>query len=304
MSSVTRISDLSNGHTNISVKGIILEITETRTFNRNDGSQGQVANIALKDATGSIKIAFWDTKTELLEQYKAGETVTVTNLSANLKDEELELYSSEGTNIRLIEEKIDITTDATPISDTEIDDSVDLAGYVVETNDKRTFDRDNGSTGQVRNISIKDDTGEIRLALWGEKADKTFEPGDQIFVGSAEIQEGWKGGKEGSVGWQSSILITDRAQEIGGRNTGLSRFSEGKSEQDGSDQDSSDNSTTDESENTEYTGVVIEKGGPIKIKTKEGTETVSSSKDVTLGTEITVRGEKADDGTIEPKKII
>jgi len=55
-----------------------------------------------------------------------------------------------------------------------------IIGRVIELNEIRNFDRDNGDTGSVRNIEIADDTGSIRVVLWDNDAKKDLEMGQPL----------------------------------------------------------------------------------------------------------------------------
>jgi hypothetical protein len=59
----------------------------------------------------------------------------------------------------------------------------------------------------VRNVRLKDETGEIRVALWGDKADQNIELADEVVVTDAEIQEGFRDDVEASAGWRSTVSV-------------------------------------------------------------------------------------------------
>ncbi len=101
----------------------------------------------------------------------------------------------------------------TPISNVELDREFDLVGVICTINDLNEFTRSDGESGQVRNIRIQDRTGSLRLALWGEKADKTLNVGDTVHVTNVEIQDGYKDTFEGSVGWDSIIRVVTEADD-------------------------------------------------------------------------------------------
>jgi len=101
----------------------------------------------------------------------------------------------------------------TPISNVELDREFDLVGVICTINDLNEFTRSDGESGQVRNIRIQDRTGSLRLALWGEKADKKLNVGDTVHVTNVEIQDGYKDTFEGSVGWDSIIRVVTEADD-------------------------------------------------------------------------------------------
>lgn len=118
------------------------------------------------------------------------------------------LLRGERDTIRVPETKKAPNT--TPISEVRLDETYDLMGVVRDVGDINEFDRDNGETGQVRNVRIQDRTGDIRCALWGDHADVEMELGDYVHVLSAGIESGYQDKLEASVGYDSSIYVVEQ----------------------------------------------------------------------------------------------
>jgi replication factor A1 len=204
---------------------------------------------------------------------------------------------------------------------------------VRSTDPKRTFDRDDGSEGQVRNIRVQDETGDIRVALWGEKADLDIAPGDEVQLADLEIQDGWEDDIEGSAGWQSTVTVlgeadpsmgvsdagNDDENESGGSDgTGLDAFGGDEADADtGADADADAGAGTDggaavaaaesgdseaTGEHVEFTGTVVQAGDPIILDDGEETISVESTADVTLGQKVTARGQLRD-GTLDAEDV-
>lgn len=100
----------------------------------------------------------------------------------------------------------------TKLADVEYGMKTDIAGIVRSIDSKNTFDRDDGSEGQVRGIRIQDSTADIRCALWGDHADIDIEQGDPLLIRNAEIQDGWQDDIEASVGWQSEMEVLEELE--------------------------------------------------------------------------------------------
>ncbi|ELK52133.1 replication factor A, partial [Haloferax sp. BAB-2207] len=216
-----------------------------------------------------------------------------------------------------IDEDIEYVPETTDIGSLELGQTVDIAGGVIEADGKRTFDRDDGSEGQVRNIRVKDGTGDIRVALWGEKADADVDLADYVVITDAEIKEGWQEDLEASAGWRSSVAVMDEAPE-GAAGTdagdsgptppsdqGLGAFS-GDGSSGGSSGSSDDTSaanggsSSDASaaestgEAVEFTGTVVQAGTPVILDDGTQTKTVDTDADLGLGDEVTVSGTETD----------
>ena len=206
--------EVTAGASDVSILGRVLETSEPRTFDRDDG-EGKVANIAVGDETGWVRVALWDERADDVSSLTDGDVVRVRDGYARERDGGVEVnVGSRGTVERVEEDELDESVefhpDPTPVAELEIDETYDVAGVVTDTGETRTFDRDDGSQGKVRNVRLRDDTGEVRVALWGEKADLSFAPGDEVAILNMEAQEGWNDGVEGSVNWASTVYVRSK----------------------------------------------------------------------------------------------
>jgi replication factor A1 len=321
-----RVEDLSLGVSDVNLRGKVLGTDDVRTFDRDDGSEGKVANLKLGDPTGRIRVTLWDERTERAEELDPGVSVEVVDGYVRERDGSLELHVGNRGAVEEIDEDVSYEPETADIADLEMGDEVDIGGVVRSTDPKRTFDRDDGSEGQVRNVRVQDDTGDLRVALWGEKADVDVAPGDEIQLADVEIQDGWEDDIEGSAGWQSTVTVlgeadpsvgsdagdAGRSGDAGSDGTGLDAFGgdgDGGSADDSGSVDAgtadggSAATETDDGEFVEFTGTVVQAGDPIILDDGEETVSVaSSSADVTLGEKVTARGELRD-GTLDAEDV-
>ena len=312
LSDTYTVEDLSMGLSDVTLVGELLDVDDDyRTFDRDDGTEGRVANVAIGDETGRIRVTLWDEATDLLEELEAGEVVEVVDGYVRERDGDLELHVGSRGTIEEVDEDVAYVPDTADIADVEMGDTVDIGGAVIETDDKRTFDRDDGSQGQVRNVRVRDDSGDIRVALWGDKADRDIELADRVAFTDVEIQDGWQDELEASAGWQSTVSLLDGQADIDaggddGEKTppaadqgGLSAFGE-----DGGGADELREESDDaDGEEVEFTGTVVQSGSPVVIDSGEETRSVETGESVQLGEEITVRGVEHD-GRIDAEEIL
>jgi replication factor A1 len=335
-----RIEDLSLGLSDVNLRGRVLDTDAVRTFDRDDGSEGRVANLTLGDETGRVRVTLWDDRADRAEELGPGDAVEVVDGYTRERDGALELHVGDRGRVEGLDEEVAYEPTATPIGDLSVDDideTVDVAGVVRSADPKRTFDRDDGSEGQVRNVRLQDGTGDIRVALWGEKADADVGPGDELLVTDAEIQDGWQDDIEASAGWRSTLVPLDEGEaptaargdaDAGGSGggaggtgtdddsaeTGLDAFEDGETPARGGDDrpdegdagDATDAGTGTETgtgEETEFTGVVVQAGDPVILDDGERTVSVEAAGvDVELGEEITVRG-RLREGRLEADEV-
>jgi replication factor A1 len=298
-----RIEDLSLGLSDVNLRGRVLATDSVRTFDRDDGSEGRVANLTLGDETGRIRVTLWDERADRATELDAGTSVEVVDGYVRERDGDLELHVGSRGAIEGIDESIAYDPETTPISDLELGQTVDLAGGVIETDPKRTFDRDDGSEGQVRNVRLKDETGDIRVALWGEKADLDIDLADYVVVTDVEIQEGWQDDLEASAGWQSTVTVTDPPEDAAGIDAGggsggdggsggspgLGAFGDGDGGATGADADVTDDEPAD-GETVQFTGTVVQAGDPVVLDDGSETRSVETDAELRLGEEVTVSG--------------
>ncbi|MFT4946267.1 MAG: replication factor A1 [Natronomonas sp.] len=302
------IDSLTLGQSDVTVRGLVLGTESVRTFSRDDGSEGKVSNLTLGDETGRIRVTMWDDRADRAEQLDSGVAIEIVDGYVREREGDLELHVGDRGAIDEIDEEVTFKPDATPIEAAEIEQTIDIAGVVRSTDPKRTFDRDDGSEGQVRNVRVQDETGDIRVALWGEKADLDVGPGDELFVADVEIQDGWQDDLEASAGWGSTVVVLEGASidggdpvgasaesgaetgtvSDGGGSTGLDAFADG--EQPASESDGSDDAKATTGETTEFTGTVVQTGDPVVLDDGAETMKVETSEHLQLGEEVTARG--------------
>ncbi|WP_129114545.1 single-stranded DNA binding protein [Halegenticoccus tardaugens] len=328
---VYRVEDLSLGLSDVNLRGKVLDADAVRTFQRDDGSEGRVANLTLGDGTGRVRVTLWDDKADLATAFDPGDSVEVVDGYVRERDGDLELHVGSRGAVDEIDEEIEYVPDTADIDSLEIGQTVDIAGGVIETDPKRTFERKDGSEGQVRNVRVKDDTGEIRVALWGEKADADVELADHVVLTDVEIKDGWQEDLEASAGWRSTITVTGEsagpasdaadADAAGASSEGLGAFAGGGADaaegggtvesgataagaatDEATDAEPSSPSDAGDDDAIEFTGTVVQAGSPVVLDNGSETRSVDADADLRLGQEVTVRG-RLRDGRIEAEEI-
>jgi replication factor A1 len=207
----TPIADIKADMNNINISGRVLDISEVRTFEKKDGSAGRVGNILLGDSTGKIRLTVWDEKTDFLEEIDFDETVEVLNAYSreNTFSQQVELSLGARGIIQRSEKKVDYREKFTDIADIVPGESYSVQGKVSEIGELREFEKEDGTGNVVANLQIKDETGSIRLTLWGEQAyvieDLDIDSEIQIIDAYARI--GLNEEIELSVGNRSRVII-------------------------------------------------------------------------------------------------
>jgi replication factor A1 len=305
------VEDLSLGLSDVNLRGRVLDTDSVRTFDRDDGSEGRVSNLVLGDATGRVRVTMWDERADRATELSPGVSVEIVDGYVRERDGDIELHVGSRGRIDEIEADVEYVPETTPVAELEIGRTVDVAGGVIEADPKRTFDRDDGSEGQVRNVRLKDDSGDVRVALWGDKADADVDLGDYVVCTDVQVKEGWRDDLEASANWRSAVVVLDGPP--GGTSagdgpdgadveTGLGAFggedaAGGPSEAGtggGADATAGDGSASAAGATgsgvVEFTGTVVQEGDPAVLDDGTETRSVETSETLRLGEEVTVRG--------------
>jgi replication factor A1 len=68
------------------IEGVLVEIEPTRSFFRDDGSFGFVANIKIKDNEGIKPLVLWDNKVKEIQSFKSGDKISLNNIDVREKN--------------------------------------------------------------------------------------------------------------------------------------------------------------------------------------------------------------------------
>ncbi|WP_292374758.1 OB-fold nucleic acid binding domain-containing protein [Methanosarcina sp. UBA411] len=207
----TPVEDIGADMNNINVSGRILDIGEIRTFEKKDGSTGRVGNILLGDSTGKIRLTLWDEKTSFLDEIDFDETIEVLHAYSreNAFTQQVELNLGGRGIIQKSEKEIEYREKFTDIADIVPGESYSVQGKVSEIGELREFEREDGTENVVANLQLKDETGSIRLTLWGEQAYviEDLDIDSEIQIINAYAKYGLNEEIELSIGNRSRVII-------------------------------------------------------------------------------------------------
>jgi len=204
-----KISEIKPGMNNINIVGRVIDTGKMRTFARKDGTMGKVTGITIGDDTGKMRVSLWDGKAEA--PVKAGDTVEITNAYSreNTFSNQTELNLGSGGGIAKSSIAVDYSETITPIADIGINQAYSVAGHVSGIDEIREFERSDGTKSRVANIYVSDDTGRIRVVLWGEHAElvNELDIGSEIRIIDAYAKAGRNEEVELSAGSRTGIHI-------------------------------------------------------------------------------------------------
>ncbi len=195
----TRIKDISLSTRNVNLYAQVKSIGDVRTFSRKDGGQGRVASLTLGDETGTVRLALWDEKTDILKEDALSVGCIVQIMKAYVREglgNALELNLGRMGGIRILEdyevdeENLDFGGQEGGMEFVEIRNleagkyDVSVKAKVRWVSDVSEFTRKDGTTGRVMSVFAADETGSTRIVFWDERVDdaKGVEVGEVIAV--------------------------------------------------------------------------------------------------------------------------
>jgi replication factor A1 len=213
----------------VEISGVILDVGPVRTFSKRDGSVGKVSNITIGDETGRVRVTLWDDLAEQAGNFVSGDVVDISNGYTRERYGRLEVHVGSRGSLLKGARSIEFVERIIPISEVKADVPCTVKGVIENVGSLREFTRTNGSAGQVRNIVLKDDTAEIRAALWGDKALAITEEDthSNVILRDCTPKSGFDSQLELSVDWRSGLSSAGRMDRAPSHDTVPQESTEG-----------------------------------------------------------------------------
>ena len=188
----TTIGDMDESARSASFAAVVLSVLSMRSFSRDDGSAGVVANLFVGDESGTARVVLWDEVAELVKSGKVSEGKCY-RFSGRLKDgrDGRELHIDRWGNITPLKKLINPAFEPAPLSSLNVGMEADVLVRVLSSSPLRTFSRKDGSEGAMREAMVADESGYMGTVLWDRAA--SFEPlesGNVLEVRRARMKEG------------------------------------------------------------------------------------------------------------------
>ncbi len=205
-------TELEVGMPDVTIEGMVTEVSPARAFTRPDGSQGRIATLRLTDEDEAVmRVVFWDEQAPKASRYSVGDRIQI--ISGYTREGtagEVEVHVGKATQIKTLE-KAFVKPKPRPVPLPEIRhrmDSFDVEGCVAEVTPLRLFTRSSGEAGVVADIYMTDGENWARASLWDKHAETVgrVKPGDIIRIRSAYTRED-QYGLTINAGRQASIEI-------------------------------------------------------------------------------------------------
>ena len=202
-----KIAEIKSDMSEVSLVALVVDPGEAREFVRKDGGIGKVRTVLLGDETGKIRLTLWNEQAAM--PLEKGETIEVQNGSCRERYGSLEISTGGYSTVKKSSQKVQFSEKVVPISDLKPGMIASVSGFVTGLGEVRQFQRDDGKAGRVANIYVSDETGRIKVALWGDHVDSLegLDLGYRAEIIDAQAKSGWNEELELSCGWKSRITF-------------------------------------------------------------------------------------------------
>jgi replication factor A1 len=219
------LGHLVTGLNNATVTGRIVAVYPVKTF---EGAKpGKFASVTIVDNDGVLRVILWNEKAEFVESGKLQVGQIVKFAHGYTKADRFgvaELHLGDRSQVDLNPTNVtqadypSISKFAIKINQLTIDQkSVNLEATIKDVFSASTFTRSDQTAGKVLRLKVVDETGEVPLVLWNEKAEE-FEPklkrGMQVQLVNGKVKPSQNGELEVHVDFASYLNATEPPKRI------------------------------------------------------------------------------------------
>ena len=221
------IKDLVPSLNNIAITGRVIAVFPPKTFRGNQN--GRFSSLLVADRSGILRVVLWNDKANLVEsgKIKAGHIVRFSHgYTREDSNGQVELHIGERGDVEISPEDAEaedyptVSTFSTKIgqlTQTHKNKKVNVIGVVKELFSASTFKRKDSSSGKVMRFTLADETGEIPVVAWDEKAenlDKMLKKSMKLKVVNATVKKAMSGTMELHVNTGTYVEMFEPAEEF------------------------------------------------------------------------------------------
>ena len=214
---ISEVQDHEDDGEEVDIIGRLITLNDSHSFQRDDGSTGFVRSGDIADSTGKVRISFWDDKAEasygIVKAYQIENARTrlgmyEVELNVGKTTRVIELSDAESSDLPSFEELEEQIYESKKIIDIDEDDmNIKVVARILEIEDTREFERQDGTKGLVRNMTIGDDSGFIAVTLWDDKTNLPYDINEAIKIQNPRINYNDMSNRvELSIGNSTNIL--------------------------------------------------------------------------------------------------
>ena len=219
------ISHLVPGLNDATVTGRVVAVYPLKTFG--GAKPGKFASVTVIDTEGIVRVVLWNEKASVVEsgELKVGCVACFSHgYTKEDRNGTVELHLGSKSEVEInpsnakAEEYASISRFATKVNEiTQTHKNVNLAGTVKKVFSSSTFTRQDQTTGIVMRFVLADDTGEITVVVWNEKAaelETTLKENAQVQLINGRVKTGSNGNIEVHVDASTYIGLAAAPKQL------------------------------------------------------------------------------------------
>jgi replication factor A1 len=191
---IISVQDIEEDGEEIDIVGRIVSLNDSREFHRDDGSNGIVRSADFADQTGIVRVSFWDDKATdsnlqlskpfQLENARTKLGMYAVELNIGKTARVILLDENDAADLPSFSELEEMLYEMKKIDELDEDDrNIRVVARILDMQDIREFNREDGTPGMVRTIDLADDTGSIKASLWDSKTNlQEFDVGSAVKI--------------------------------------------------------------------------------------------------------------------------
>jgi len=158
----------------VNVKGFVNDVFPAKEFNKKTGEIGKRSSILLKDSETSLYITFWNQDVEKMKDIKVGDEIEIYKVypKKNFRDPtKIDLNTGNNTELKIIshqKQENDVEKIEKIQNLIEKGGSGTIEGVIQDIENVRSVKLKDGTIKDIQSFYIADETGSIRVNLWGE----------------------------------------------------------------------------------------------------------------------------------------
>jgi ssDNA-binding replication factor A large subunit len=216
-SGVMSTGRLMAGLNDVTVAGRLFAVFPVKTFQGEEKS-GKFATIMLADDEGLLRVMLWDERVELIEKGELKTNQAVRLLHGYTKADragKVELHLGRKSQIEIEPDEKASSCPAVEKFTAKIctlnsaSGNVHVCGVVKAVLGKKNFARDGQGEGTVMRLMLADDSGQVTVVAWNEKAAELdiLKENERLLLVNARVKEAQNGGLEVHIDSNTAINI-------------------------------------------------------------------------------------------------
>ncbi|RLI12941.1 hypothetical protein DRO35_01675 [Candidatus Bathyarchaeota archaeon] len=194
----TSIRNLVSGLNDVTIVGRVLHVNPIRTFIKSNGEEGEMRSLHIADGTGMLRVVVWGDLAKDLDFKVIGKIVRFSHgYVREGYGGNLELNIGSKGKVKISPQ--DISEDNIPsfnkffkkINQIESETRVNIFGRIMNVFPVKTFVREDKSSGKMRKLEVRDETGKVTVILWNNKVDELAdaETGKYLGILGAKVRK-------------------------------------------------------------------------------------------------------------------